>query len=104
MYTVVAREIAFPDLGVAVLDVSESDGNVEVLLLSTFPHHTRYQRSVNDGPWENLDRGTVTGGPRRGGITVPLLEDQFPAFARRVVYRSVDASGNHGIDAIIEVN
>ena len=104
VYTVVAREIAFPDLGVAVWDVSESDGHVEVLLLSTFPHHTRYQRSVNDGPWEKLDWVTVAGWLWRDGMTVPPLWDQFPAFARRVVYRSVDASGNHGIDAIIEVN
>ncbi len=104
VYSVVAREIAFPDLGVAVWDVSESDGNIELLLVSNFPQHTRYQRSVNDGPWENLDRGTVVGGSWNDGTTVPPLWDELPILAQRVAYRSVDASGNHGIDAIIEVN
>ena len=104
VYLVVAREIAFPDLGVAVAGASTSDGNVELLLMSNFPQHTRYQRSVNDGPWENLDRGIVVRDGWGGGITIPLLWDELPAFAQRVVYRSVDASGNHGIDAIIEVN
>ena len=104
VFSVVAREIAFPNLGVAVADASKSDGHVELLLVSNYPQHTRYLRSVNDGPWENLDRGTVVRNGWGVGITVPLLWDQLPAFAQRVVYRSIDASGTHGIDAIIEVN
>jgi hypothetical protein len=77
---------AFPGLGVVVQGVPEQDSVYVIQLSSTFPNHQHFERRWNGGGWEST----------------PSV-DVLPVGQCKVEYRSVDAVGNVGASAFLDV-
>lgn len=81
----VAPAVAFPDLGVGIVQVEPADGGARVHLASTVPGHVRFQRRAPGGPWRDCD-----------------AVDFVATGSGRLEYRSLDATGASGMTALIE--
>lgn len=85
LFAPVPISVAFPRLGVQVLDVAPVLTGRLVRLGSTLPYHVRFERRLDGGPWETVAAANVV-----------------PPSAIRVEYRSLDGTGNTGTPAVLE--
>lgn len=86
VYDPVTAAVAFPTLGVVLLDLHVDDSVTVVHLASTLPGHQRFERRVSGGAW-----GSVSD------------TDVLPVGQCLVEYRSVDAAGNVGAITALDV-
>lgn len=85
-YEPVSNLDAFPELGVKLAKVMQVDNMFKVTLMSSFPNHVQFWKRINNGGWQKCDS-----------------TDTLTMKKQNVTYRSTDAEGFYGIDAIIKI-